>query len=158
MLHIQRMKPFYMTQEQTRVRLVFEYQYFTIKKGEELFHFIPSEGKEIHINLRNLQVENLGEIFVFQKGSRFIRLPLYQLLLISDIHTHLKVILEGADIMESDPMFTEPGEAEMLIAELERANLMNLIDRALAEGDRDGFHRLTEQLNAEDECIDPETV
>ncbi|MCW1928863.1 IDEAL domain-containing protein [Bhargavaea beijingensis] len=147
MLHIQRMKPFYVTQEQAKVKLVFEYQYFTIKKGEELFHFIPSEGKEIHINLQNLQVENLGDIFVFQKGSRFIRLPLYQLLLISDIHAHLKEILQGADIMENDPLLLEPGEAENLIEELERINLLNLIDRALEQGDRDLFHHLTEQLN-----------
>ena len=147
MLHIQRMKPIYVTQEQAKVRLVFEYQYFTIKKGEELFHFIPAEGKEIHINLRNLQVENLGDIFVFQKGNRFIRLPLYQLLLISDIHAHLKEILQGADIMENDPLLLEPGEVENLIEELERMNLLNLIDRALEQGDRDLFHDLTGQLN-----------
>lgn len=95
MLTVQRMKPFLMSQEDFRLRLVFAYQYFSIIKGEEVFQFIPSEGKEIVVNLKSLQVENLGEIFVFQRGSRFIRLPLYQLLLISDLHVHLSTILEG---------------------------------------------------------------
>ena len=100
MLSVQRMTPFFTSQEDFRLRLVFAYQYFSIIKGDEVFHFIPAEGKEIVINMKNLQVENLGEVFVFQRGNRFIRLPLYQLLLISDLHTHLKTIMEGSIDME----------------------------------------------------------
>ena len=94
------MTPFFTRKEDFRLRLVFAYQYFSIIKGDEVFHFIPTEGKEIVINMKSLQVENLGEVFVFQRGNRFIRLPLYQLLLISDLHTHLNTILEGSIDME----------------------------------------------------------
>ena len=95
MLSVQRMTPFFTSQEDFRLRLVFAYQYFSIIKGGEVYQFVPSEGKEIVVNIKSLQVENLGEVFVFQRGNRFIRLPLYQLLLISDLHLHLSSILEG---------------------------------------------------------------
>ena len=52
--------------------------------------------------MKSLQVENLGEVFVFQRGSRFIRLPLYQLLLISDLHERLNTILEESTDIEFD--------------------------------------------------------
>ena len=90
-------------------------------KGDEIFHFIPSEGKEIVINIKSLQVENLGEVFVFQRGNRFIRLPLYQLLLISDLHTHLNMIIEGSVDMEIEVELPEvvSAEAKGLIESLE---------------------------------------
>ena len=61
MLSVQRMTPFFTSKEEFRLRLVFAYQYFSIIKGDELFHFIPTEGKEIVINMKSLQVENLGK-------------------------------------------------------------------------------------------------
>lgn len=96
MIHVQYMKPFYTKASGETLRLVFAYQYFSIMKDNELFHFVPIEGKEIIVNIKTMQIENLSEIFVFQRGNRFLRLPLYQLLLISNIHEHLAPILEEA--------------------------------------------------------------
>src|SRR5690606_11765645 len=96
MIQVQYMKPFYTKVSGSTLRLVFAYQYFSIMKDNELFHFVPIEGKEIIVNLDTLQIENLSEIFVFQRGNRFLRLPLYQLLLISNVHEHLTPILEEA--------------------------------------------------------------
>ena len=96
MIHVQFMKPFYTKVSGTKLRLVFAYQYFSITKDDEVFHFIPIEGKEMVVNLNTMQVENLSEVFVFQRGNRFIRLPLYQLLLISNVHDHLMPLLENA--------------------------------------------------------------
>ena len=114
MLSVQRMTPFFTRKEEFRLRLVFAYQYFSISKGDEIFHFIPSEGKEIVINIKSLQVENLGEVFVFQRGNRFIRLPLYQLLLISDLHMHLNTILEGSIDMKIEVDVPEVVSTEAL--------------------------------------------
>lgn len=148
MLSVQRMTPFFTKQEDFRLRLVFAYQYFSIIKDGELFQFVPTEGKEIIINTKNLQVENLGEVFVFQKGSRFIRLPLYQLLLISDLHTHLNIILEGNIDMEaqvdlSEEVVVEAGE---MIVSLEHENRIRMIDFALETDDVTLFNELTEGL------------
>jgi len=148
MLSVQRMTPFFTSQEDFHLRLVFAYQYFSILKGGDVFQFIPSEGKEIVINTKSLQVENLGEVFVFQRGNRFIRLPLYQLLLISDLHIHLTTILEGKMGLEAE---AEPSEvitleAEGIIEQLEAKNRLRMIDYALETDNIKMFNALTEGL------------
>lgn len=148
MLSVQRMTPFYTSQEDFQLRLVFAYQYFSILKGGDVFQFIPSEGKEIVINTKSLQVENLGEVFVFQRGNRFIRLPLYQLLLISDLHIHLTTILEGTMglEMEVDTLEVVTLEAVGIIEQLEADNRLRMIDYALETDNIQMFNELTEGL------------
>lgn len=148
MLSVQRMTPFYTSQEDFQLRLVFAYQYFSILKGGDVFQFIPSEGKEIVINTKSLQVENLGEVFVFQRGNRFIRLPLYQLLLISDLHIHLTTILEGTMglEMEVETLEVVTLEAVGIIEQLEADNRLRMIDYALETDDIQMFNELTEGL------------
>lgn len=145
MLHVKLMKPFYTKKEGHLVKFVFAYQYFSIMKDDELFHFIPVEGKEIIVNLNTFQVENLSEVFVFQKGNRFIRLPLYQLLLVSDIHRHLQAILqeERAELIEVNEQTQK--EAADAIYFLEQENYSRMIDEALSSGDREMFDALIAQ-------------
>ena len=143
MLHVQLMKPFYSKLEGQKMKLVFAYQYFSIKKDDELFHFIPVEGKEIIVNMNTYQVENLSEVFVFQKGNRFIRLPLYQLLLVSDIHMHLQTILKhGKDDDNGEITSDVKEEAKEFISLLEEANRSRMIDYALLTRDESLFNRL----------------
>lgn len=152
MIHVQFMKPFYTKVTGNQLRLVFAYQYFSILKDDEIFHFIPIEGKEMIVNLQTMQVENLSEVFVFQKGNRFIRLPLYQLLLISNVHEHLVPILENSapQVEEVETKQAERTEVDDIILELERDNIARLIDESLARNDKEGFQRLVEQLKTLD--------
>ncbi|XKH50410.1 transcriptional regulator [Chryseomicrobium palamuruense] len=136
MLHVEMMKPFHTEIKDNKIRLVFAYQYFSLRKDDEVFSFIPVEGKEIVLNKDTLQVENLSEVFVFQKGNRFIRLPLYQLLLVSDVHDHLKVLVEPVAEQESNEGVNE------LIQELELQNFERLMDNALTQRDVDLFYQL----------------
>lgn len=98
------------------------------------------EGKEIILNAQTLQVENLSEVFVFQKGNRFIRLPLYQLLLVSDIHTHLQTILEEANQVDSQEVSIEG--TEEIIQLLVQQNVERMIDFALTTRDESLFNTL----------------
>ncbi|MEK3978725.1 transcriptional regulator [Psychrobacillus sp. FSL K6-2836] len=139
MILVQLMKPFYTKYEGNSIKMVFAYQYFSIRKDDELFHFIPVEGKEIILNAQTLQVENLSEVFVFQKGNRFIRLPLYQLLLVSDIHTHLQTILEEAN---QDTQEVPIEGTEEVIELLEQLNLERMFDFALTTRDESLFNKL----------------
>ena len=141
MLLVQLMKPFYTEFEGNSIKMVFAYQYFSIRKDDELFHFIPVEGKEIILNAQTLQVENLSEVFVFQKGNRFIRLPLYQLLLVSDIHTHLQTILEETNQVNSGEVKRIEG-VEEVIELLQQQNLERMIDFALVTRDESLFNKL----------------
>lgn len=140
MILVQLMKPFYTKYEGNSIKMVFAYQYFSIRKDDELFHFIPVEGKEIILNAQTLQVENLSEVFVFQKGNRFIRLPLYQLLLVSDIHTHLQTILEEANQIDTKEGSIEG--TEEVIKLLEEQNLERMFDFALTMRDEELFNKL----------------
>lgn len=153
MITVQFMKPFYTKVSGTKLRLVFAYQYFSIMKDEEIYHFIPIEGKEMIVNLNTMQVENLSEVFVFQRGNRFIRLPLYQLLLVSNVNEHLMPILENSAV-NVQPVKVEMDEVDeeilALIQSLEEANLSRLIDDALADRNEALFYDLMlrkEKLN-----------
>lgn len=95
MMKIEYLKPFYTKVTGNKLRLVFAHQYLTVSKDNEIFHFIPIECKEMIVNLDTEQVENLSEVFVFQKDKRFIRLPLYQLLLITNIHSFINPIIHN---------------------------------------------------------------
>lgn len=145
MLKIRRIEPFYTKRDGDRLKLVFAYQYFSIIKDDELFHFIPVEGKEIIINLQTLQIENLSEVFVFQKSSRFIRLPLYQLLLVSNIHDHLQVILSDLELEDEKNQVVNAvsEEVQNLLEELEESNRLRMIDYALEQRDIELFNDLT---------------
>lgn len=157
MIHVQYMKPFYTKITGTKLRLVFAYQYFSIMKDDEAFHFIPIEGKEIIVNLNTMQVENLSEVFVFQRGNRFIRLPLYQLLLVSNVHEHLSPILDNI-ATSSQEVATQLEEFDEetieVIRKLEKQNLTRLIDQALEERDEQLFYSLiTEQRKIDGEIL-----
>ncbi|HSI68201.1 MAG TPA: transcriptional regulator [Planococcus sp. (in: firmicutes)] len=147
MLHVKMMKPFYTKREGNLIKFVFAYQYFSILKDDEVFHFIPVEGKEIVVNLNTFQVENLSEVFVFQKGNRFIRLPLYQLLLVSDIHMHLQTILKEEKMEMLDVQDQSREEAVQAIEFLEKENFDRMVDYALAQHDEEMFNSLFETQN-----------
>ncbi|TQR21194.1 transcriptional regulator [Psychrobacillus vulpis] len=151
MLLVQLMKPFYTKQEDGRIKLVFAYQYFSIRKDDELFHFIPVEGKEIIVNAKTLQVENLAEVFVFQKGNRFIRLPLYQLLLVSDIHIHLQSIIETTELKDSPQSLIDG--TEEIIHQLEQVNYERMIDYALCNKNESLFKELLQYKNLNGGCL-----
>lgn len=145
MIQVQYMKPFYTKVTDNNLRLVFAYQYFSIEKDNELYHFIPVDGKEMIINLNTMQIENLSEIFVFQRGNRFIRYPLYQLLVQSNIHDHLMPIIdEAVSQKETVNLVTckEESEIDNIITILEERNLERLIDEALADRNETLFYHL----------------
>lgn len=149
MIQVQFMKPFYTKVNGKTLRLVFAYQYFSIVKDDELYHFVPVEGKEMIVDLETKQIENLSEIFVFQRGNRFIRLPLYQLLLISNVHEHLTPILDKAtthdDTVNHIPKEEIESEMHKMIRELEEQNLERLIDQALENRDEQSFYQLVSE-------------
>lgn len=153
MIQVQFMKPFYTKVAGDNLRLVFAYQYFSIMKDNELYHFVPVEGKEIIVNINTLQIENLSEIFVFQRGNRYVRMPLYQLLLISNIHEHLTPILQKASAQkESVNVVPENTDIEIqeLIDSLETQNIERLIDEALEKRDKTRFLELVKAKGATD--------
>lgn len=146
MIQVQYMKPFYTRVIGSTLRLVFAYQYFSIRKDNELYHFVPTEGKEININLVTKKIENLSEIFVFQKGKRIIKLQVNQLLLISNLHEHIKPILATFSVEATEVLKNGPPKSDIdrLIQDLEIQNFNNLIDETLTKRDQQMFYQLVQ--------------
>ncbi|TDL33141.1 IDEAL domain-containing protein [Jeotgalibacillus sp. S-D1] len=151
MLMIKMMKPFYTLQEGNDLKLVFAYQYFSVVKGNEVYQFIPVESNEIRINLKTKQIDNLTDVFVFQRGTRIFRIPLFQLLQISDLVDHLKSITTFyVQQVKSD---IEEEQYNEEIYHLEKQNIHRLIDKALQDGDRELFMKLTDRLLTEEAAL-----
>ena len=166
MITVNYMKPHSTKRSGKKLRLIFAYQYFAIEKDDEVYHFIPIEGKEIVVNLEYMQVENMSEVFVFQKGNKFLRLPIYQLLLVSDVTNYLNQFTEGhiggaaskqdyhwdgyKAPSKSPSVSTEedvPAEIQDIVSILERNNLQFCIDQALDAGDKELFLRLSSSIS-----------
>lgn len=158
MIQIKFMKPFYTKTSGINMRMVFAYNYISIIKDDEVFHFIPIEGKEIIVNLETKQVENLSEVFVFQRGNRFIRLPLYQLMLISNVDEYIMPIIDGEVLSNPTDIENEEDvdadfhkEVKNVIEQLESVNLINYInyniDKALENNDKEAFIKFSNELN-----------
>ena len=144
MIQVNYMKPFYTKVTADKLRLVFAYQYFSVVKDSELYYFVPIEGKEMVINLDTMQIENLAEVFVFQKGNRFLRLPLYQLMLMSNVQEHLLPMLEEVIAKANDSIAVVEQPTAFDLA-LTSRNYDYLIDCALDRGDEAAFYQLVQQ-------------
>ena len=142
LIDIQYLKPFFTKVSGTKLRLVFAYQYLSISKEDLIYHFVPLEGKEILINLQTRQIENLSEVFVFQNGNRFIRMPLYQFVLVSNVMNLIEPYIDNETVNET----TSTEFNEITNYEVEEIIIRSLIDRALDIGDEALFMELAEQL------------
>ena len=148
LLNIKMMKPFYTLQEGNDLKLVFAYQYFSVLKGDEVYQFIPVESNEIRINIETAQIENVTDIFVFQRGTRIFRVPLFQLLQISDLTEHLQSIT--SIYIKQVKLDAEAEIISEEVMRLEKQNLHRLIDKALIKKDREMFMILTNKLKTEE--------
>lgn len=144
-MQVQYMKPFYTKVTGNKLRLVFAYQYFSILKNSEVFHFIPIEGKEIIIDLDTQQIKNQNEVFVFQKNNRFVRLHLYELSFIDSFQEKINEIISNATGKKVVDVPDEVVEiANNLIEEIVAFNKNNLIDKLLDAKDFDGLTKIME--------------
>ena len=151
LLNIKMMKPFYTLQEGNDLKLVFAYQYFSVLKGDEVYQFIPVESNEIRINIETAQIENVTDIFVFQRGTRIFRVPLFQLLQISDLTEHLQSIT--SIYIKQVKLDAEAEIISEEVMRLEKQNLHRLIDKALIKKDREMFMILTNKLKTEEAAM-----
>lgn len=150
MIIIDSLKPFYTKKSGDKLRIVFASDYLSIRKDDEIYKFVPLEGKEIVIDMKTGKAENLSSIFVFQNGNRFVRLPLYQLFLISNIGDFLEPIISGnkkvEDYTSNRGTVDKNFDSEALIKKMEYANVIRAIDFALDSRDEKLFNELCVKL------------
>ncbi|MGP4041392.1 IDEAL domain-containing protein [Gracilibacillus sp. D59] len=145
LLSVKMLKPYYVKEEGKYIRVVLAYQYFSLLMDDEVYHFVPLEAREIRINRDTQHIENKNDVFVFQKGKKYNRITLADLIKVKDFQQHISTILSPYMIMsETDE---KNDNIDHVIMELERSNLLRLIDRALDDKNPEDFHLYTTKLN-----------
>lgn len=145
MVTVKLLKPYYIKADDEYVRVILAYQYFSVLIHEQVYHFIPSEAKEIRINRRTQQVDNMDANFAFQKDKNIIHIPMKKLVSLPDFQVELEKIVEPYYIKHTEPKRVTYDETAIIIEELERQNVKRLIDKALDERNEALFHTLVEK-------------
>ncbi|KGX86128.1 IDEAL domain-containing protein [Pontibacillus litoralis] len=141
MLSVRMLKPFYVKHETTCIRIMLAYQYFSIHFGDDLYQFIPIEGREIVVNRKTKRITNIEDILVFQKGKHMMQISMQELMDLPDFLTHVNSIASRY----LDPKSLR--KMDQIIYYLERENALRLIDNALDERDKPTFLTLSSYFN-----------
>lgn len=149
MVTLKMLKPYYIKTEKNYVRIILAYQYFSVVIKNKVFQFIPVEANEIRLNRQTEKIENIDAIFAFQNGKDIVNVPMVKLITLPEfleqIHEigkpyYFKSTLEAPQIEEEE-------SNDGIVMELEHANLMRLIDKALDDKDETLFMELTDLLH-----------
>lgn len=152
MVTVKMLKPYYIKTDKEYVRIVLAYQYFSVVINNKDYQFIPIEANEFRINRRTQKVENVDAKFAFQNGKEVVYLTLAKLITLPDFMQQLHAIagsyyideVKDKDLQKHDE---QSNESAIIIKELERMNVLRLIDRALDERDEKTFNELVKHLN-----------
>ncbi|HLR08860.1 MAG TPA: IDEAL domain-containing protein [Bacillota bacterium] len=143
MVSVKVLKPYYLKIDKNFVHVILDYQYFTVEIGSEVYQFIPVEAKQIKIDRRTQKIKNTYDILAFQKGRCIKYIPISELVAVPEFLIQLYTITSAyylSDNAETDV------DTDLLIAELERLNVMRLIDKSLDEQDEETFYKLLQML------------
>lgn len=143
MISVKMLKPYYIKADDQYVRIILAYQYFSVLINKQLYQFIPTEAKEFRINRRTRQVENIGSRFAFQKGKDVVYMTMTELMTLPDFVQQLDNIVSPYYCGNYNEMETE---IRYIIEELEKSNILRLIDKALDERDEKSFRELVRLL------------
>ncbi|MFC7062958.1 IDEAL domain-containing protein [Halobacillus seohaensis] len=143
MLNIKMLKPYYVKEDKRFIRVVLAYQYFSLLIDEELYQFIPMESREIIIDRKSKRVHNVLDIFVFQRGKRIVYVSVADLLNLPEFLTHLHSITSPYEAEKVEWIVEKTNiEVEEVVTELEKENLLRLIDKAIDRNDKKAFTKL----------------
>ncbi|RDW15647.1 IDEAL domain-containing protein [Oceanobacillus chungangensis] len=148
MVTVKMLKPYYIKADENYVRIMLAYQYFSIVMEEKVYQFIPVEANEIKINRKTKKVENIDARFAFQNEKNVVYVTMTKLMTLPDFQKQLDSIAESyyfkQEVSISKVEFKN--ETALIIAELEKANVKRMIDRALDERDEVIFNELVKLL------------
>lgn len=144
MVTVKMLKPYYVKTEEKYIRIILAYQYFSIIMNKKVYQFIPVKSTEVRINRKTKQIDNVDDVFAFQKGKEVLTISMSQLISIPEFLEMLHRIAESYYLPEDTGAISEQQKAfDQLISELEHENVRRLIDKAIDSGDKELFLELT---------------
>ncbi|GEN87137.1 IDEAL domain-containing protein [Oceanobacillus sp. FSL W8-0428] len=148
MVTVKMLKPYYVKTEEKYIRIILAYQYFSIIMNKKVYQFIPVKSTEVRINRKTKKIENIDDVFAFQKGKEVLTISMSQLVSIPGFLEMLHRIAESYYLPEDTEAVSDQQRAlDQLISELEYENVRRLIDKAIDNGDKEAFLELTNTLN-----------
>lgn len=148
MVTVKMLKPYYVKTEEKYIRIILAYQYFSIIMNKKVYQFIPVKSTEVRINRKTKKIENIDDVFAFQKGKEVLTISMSQLVSIPGFLEMLHRIAESYYLPEDTETVSDHQRAlDQLITELEYENVRRLIDKAIDNGDKEAFLELTNALN-----------
>ncbi|WP_099159856.1 IDEAL domain-containing protein [Virgibacillus ndiopensis] len=147
MVAVKKLKPYFIKADENNVRVILDYEYFSLIIDKEVYHFVPFKAKEILINRQTRKIVNMSAIFTFKNGEELIHIGMPELVLLPDFLIQLHTIVEpyyANNNNENDSQFTK--KSVVIIDELEQLNIRRLIDKALDERDEELFYKLVKLL------------
>ncbi|CEI81181.1 hypothetical protein BN997_00999 [Oceanobacillus oncorhynchi] len=148
MVTVKMLKPYYVKTEEKYIRIILAYQYFSIIMNKKVYQFIPVKSTEVRINRKTKKIENVDDVFAFQKGKEVLTISMSQLISIPGFLEMLHRIAESYYLPEDSQEVSEQQKAlDQVIAEMEYENVRRLIDKAIDNDDKETFLELTSALN-----------
>lgn len=146
MVSVKLLKPYFIKMNAEFIRIILAYQYFAILIDNKVYHFIPIEGHEILINRKTKRVVNTDTKFAFQHGSKIIYLTIKKLTTLDDFMLLIEDIIEPyeGEVVEKKPTIKET--TNEIIQELEKENILRMIDDSLDHREERQFIQLVAQL------------
>lgn len=140
------LKPYYIRTDAHRIQITLAYQYFSILIKNKVYHFIPVEDKEIIIERKTKKIINIKAKFAFQKDEDIVYFTMAELISLPDFLLQLFLIIESYYTDDKEDPKKGILENDYIIHELERLNVLKLIDDALDNRDKETFDLLVEYL------------
>lgn len=144
MMQLEHLQPYAIIEDGPFLRIIFDHSYVTLNVDEETYQFIPSESCEIFINKDLNKVHNLFDVFTFESGKEVLHVTVIDLMHMKEFRSELYGIIHSF----YEKRTTIPAAAvQEVLQELERENILRLIDRAIDEGEEAAFVELTNRLS-----------
>src|SRR5690625_1373544 len=148
MVTVKMLKPYYIKSDDQHVKVILAYQYFSVFINDVVYHFVPMDAKEIIISRKTKKIVNIDARFAFQKDKEIIYISMTELISLPDFLIQLYFIVESYYAQKKiEHKEKENPELEQFMKELERQNIMRLIDKALDERNTEEFNSLVKLLD-----------
>lgn len=149
MVTVKMLKPYYIKMNADYIKVILAYKYFTLLIDNELYHFVPIEGREILINRKTKKVVNTETKFAFQKDDDIIYITMKKLTSLVDFMDQLGEIIKPyyenpLIVYEEDTKLSD--STNEIMRQLEIDNVKRLIDKSLDEKDVSTFNELVKLL------------
>lgn len=144
---INMLKPYYIKADEHHIRIILAHRYFSVLIKEEVYNFVPFEEKEIIIERKTKRILNIEGKYAFQKEEEIIYFTMAELISLDDFLMQLYLLIESYYVKDQKHNHKRvKKENDHVINELERLNVMRLIDEALDRRDKTLFELLVKQL------------